>query len=120
MESYLVDAYKVLGLTKDVESSAIRSAYKKLALKCHPDKVQGSEEFKAEKRAEWDQIQKAYEQLGDDVKRAKYDKERPTKEYLHFLRREKETRPVLVRSSNGGTKVIFDIVCAIKSLYTKS
>ena len=92
MESYLVDAYKVLGLTKDVESSAIRSAYKKLALKCHPDKVQGSEEFKAEKRAEWDQIQKAYEQLGDDVKRAKYDKERPTKEYLHFLRREKETR----------------------------
>ena len=61
--------YYLLGVTKDADTAAIKSAYKKLALKWHPDKNQGSEEatemFKS--------ISEAYAILSNPQRRKRYD-----------------------------------------------
>ena len=62
--------YKVLYINKNASDHEIRQAYKKLALKFHPDKNSnaGAEErFKL--------IGEAYNELKDPVKRAKFDKQ---------------------------------------------
>lgn len=63
------DYYKILGLTKDADEEAIKKAYRKLALKFHPDKNNSSnaeEKFK--------EIAEAYEVLGDKKKKETYDR----------------------------------------------
>lgn len=66
------DPYQALGIPKDATSTTIKSTYRKLALKFHPDKV--TDESQKESAAEnFHRIQQAYEILGDDEKRAKYD-----------------------------------------------
>jgi len=58
--------YKTLGVDKKASDSDIKKAFRKLALKKHPDKGGDPEEFK--------KIQAAYEVLSDSEKREKYDK----------------------------------------------
>src|SRR3954466_9909712 len=64
------DYYEVLGITKDADVAAIKSAYKKLAIKYHPDKNPGDKaaEEKFKEAAE------AYGVLCDAQKRAQYDR----------------------------------------------
>lgn len=64
--------YTVLGVSKDAQIPEIRTAYRKLVLKCHPDKVQDPK-LKAEKQDEFQRVQQAYELLGNEDERAKYD-----------------------------------------------
>ncbi|KAK8553788.1 hypothetical protein V6N12_030771 [Hibiscus sabdariffa] len=65
------DWYKILGVSKTASVAEIKCAYKKLALQWHPDKnVDNREEAEAQFR----EIAAAYEVLGDDEKRAKYDR----------------------------------------------
>lgn len=62
------DYYKVLGISKSATVDEIRKAYRKLALKYHPDKCKDSnaeEKFKA--------VAEAYEVLSDERKRNIYD-----------------------------------------------
>lgn len=66
------DPYKILGVSKDANLPAIRSAHRKLVLKCHPDKVQ-DEALKAAKQDEFQKVQQAYELLSDDNRRSQYD-----------------------------------------------
>src|SRR4051812_3637360 len=66
------DPYKALGVGKESDASAIKTAYRKLVLKCHPDKVQDPA-LKAVKQDEFQRVQQAYEILGDDAKRREYD-----------------------------------------------
>ncbi|KAF2092082.1 heat shock protein DnaJ, partial [Saccharata proteae CBS 121410] len=66
------DPYAALGVPKDATSTTIKSAYRKLVLKCHPDKVTDPS-LKAAKAAEFHQIQQAYEILGVDEKRERYN-----------------------------------------------
>ncbi len=61
------DYYKVLGVDRQADEKEIKSAYRKLALKYHPDKNPDSEEH-------FKEINEAYEVLGDSDKRAKYDR----------------------------------------------
>jgi curved DNA-binding protein len=63
------DYYKILGVDKKASQDEIKKAYRKLAVKYHPDKNQGSKE--AEER--FKEIAEAYEVLGDIEKRNKYD-----------------------------------------------
>jgi curved DNA-binding protein len=63
------DYYKVLGVSRTADADEIRRAYRKLALKYHPDKNPGDKE--AEER--FKDINEAYEVLGDASKRARYD-----------------------------------------------
>lgn len=66
------DPYRLLGVSKDAKLPEIRSAHRKLVLKCHPDKVQDPA-LKAIKQDEFQKVQQAYEILSDDGKRIQYD-----------------------------------------------
>ena len=60
------DYYKILGVPKSADEKAIKSAYRKLARKHHPDVNKGSEDrFK--------EISEAYTVLSDPEKRKRYD-----------------------------------------------
>ena len=63
------DYYKILELDKSASQNDIKKAYRKLALKYHPDKNPNDKE--AEKK--FKDISEAYEVLGDPEKRKKYD-----------------------------------------------
>ena len=67
-----VDYYEVLGLARDVDADAIKKAFKKLALKWHPDRHPEGERAEAERR--FKQINEAYEVLSDPEKRSRYDR----------------------------------------------
>lgn len=63
------DYYELLGVTKSADEKEIKRAYKKLAMKYHPDRTQGDKE----KEAKFKEIQEAYEILSDREKRVAYD-----------------------------------------------
>ena len=62
------DYYDILGVTKSASGSELKSAYRKLALKWHPDR---NKEAGAE--AKFKEINEAYEVLSNPDKKAKYD-----------------------------------------------
>ena len=64
------DYYDVLGVTREAGETEIKSAYRKLALKYHPDRNQGS----AEAEEKFKEAAQAYSVLGDADKRARYDR----------------------------------------------
>lgn len=66
------DPYQILGVPKDATPVAIRSAYRKLCLVTHPDKIQ-DESLRATKQDEFQRLQQAYEILGDETRRQQYD-----------------------------------------------
>ncbi len=63
------DYYKILGVKEDAGIGEIKKAYRKLALKYHPDKNPG--DAKAEEN--FKNISEAYYTLGDDKRRGEYD-----------------------------------------------
>jgi DnaJ-class molecular chaperone len=63
------DYYKILGITKDSNQIQIRKAFRKLALRYHPDKNKNSEESKQK----FMEIVKAYEILSDEKAKERYD-----------------------------------------------
>merc|ERR1712136_579213 len=65
--------YEVLGVSFDASEDDLKKAYRKLALKWHPDKNLDNAE---EAKREFQIIQAAYEVLNDPQERAWYDKHR--------------------------------------------
>ena len=65
------DYYEVLGLSKGASEEDIKKAYRKLAMKYHPDRNQGDDAKVAEEK--FKEVKEAYEMLSDSQKRAAYD-----------------------------------------------
>jgi molecular chaperone DnaJ len=65
------DYYEVLGVPKNATDDEIKKAYRKLAMKYHPDRNQGDAAKDAEAR--FKEAKEAYEMLSDTDKRAAYD-----------------------------------------------
>jgi len=65
------DYYEVLGVPKNASDDEIKKAYRKLAMKHHPDRNQGDAAKEAE--AKFKEAKEAYEMLSDTEKRAAYD-----------------------------------------------
>ena len=64
------DYYDTLGVAKNASDDDIKKAYRKLAMKHHPDRNQGDSKVSEEKFKE---AKEAYEMLSDEKKRAAYD-----------------------------------------------
>ena len=62
------DHYEVLGVTKSATEVEIKKAYRRRAVRTHPDKVPNSD------RSAFDKVAKAYEVLSDETKRGLYDR----------------------------------------------
>ncbi len=63
------DYYEVLGVPKNASDEDIKKAYRKLAMKHHPDRNQGD----AEAEVKFKEAKEAYEMLSDAEKRSAYD-----------------------------------------------
>ena len=70
------DYYDVLGVAKDASDEDIKKAYRKQAMKHHPDRNQGKGDEKSSKASEekFKEAKEAYEMLSDPQKKAAYDR----------------------------------------------
>lgn len=66
----MADPYSVLGVARSADTKAIKSAFRKLAKRYHPDQNKGDKKA----QAKFAQINQAYEILGDETKRAQFDR----------------------------------------------
>jgi len=64
------DYYQILGVPRNASDDEIKKAFRKLAMKYHPDRNRGKEKWANEKFKE---INEAYGVLGDPGKRSQYD-----------------------------------------------
>lgn len=75
----MVDYYKILGVPKTASQEDIKKAYRKLALKWHPDK---NPDNKEEAEQKFKELAEAYEVLSDKTKRDSYD--RFGNDHMHY------------------------------------
>lgn len=71
----MIDYYNTLGIDRSATQDDIKKAYRKLAMKHHPDRGGDSKKFQ--------EIQEAYAILGDDLKRSQYDNPHQHQHHFH-------------------------------------
>ncbi len=65
-----IDYYELLGVSRDADDNTIKSAYRRIAMECHPDRNPGC----ADSEARFKAVSAAYDCLKDPQKRAAYDR----------------------------------------------
>lgn len=99
------DYYEVLGVPKTASAAEIKAAYRKLALKYHPDRNQGDPTAEAK----FKEINEANQTLSDEEKRKKYDNPQPRPAPPQAARRSTATHtPPPARP--GGWRSVWDSV----------
>src|SRR5438270_11502080 len=64
------DFYEVLGVSRSASEAELKSAFRKAALQCHPDRHPGDKQAEAR----FKEVNEAYQCLSDQQKRAAYDR----------------------------------------------
>jgi molecular chaperone DnaJ len=64
------DYYEVLGVAKNADAAEIKKAYRRMAMKYHPDRNEGD----AESEVKFKEVQEAYDVLSDEEKKPAYDR----------------------------------------------
>ena len=64
------DFYKTLGVSRDADAAEIKKAYRKMAMKYHPDQNKDNPEAEAK----FKEVNEAYDVLKDEQKRAAFDR----------------------------------------------
>ncbi|KAL4586198.1 hypothetical protein LXL04_010830 [Taraxacum kok-saghyz] len=100
--------YEVLGLLRDCSPDEIRSAYRKLALQRHPDKLIKSDISEAEATASFQELVNAYEVLSDVRERTWYDSHRSQ---ILFSNSNSD-------KSSSGSAVVPDLMSFSNSVYS--
>lgn len=99
-----MDYYSVLGVEKSASQSEIKQAYRKLAMKHHPDRGGSSSALTL--------INEAYEVLGNESKRAEYDNPQPTFNSRDFYQNFDEAFFRQRMRRNANTSIIVEITLA--------
>ena len=73
VEEAEIDPYDLLGVARDAKADAIKHAFRRAALKWHPDKQVGSDEERREAEARFKEVNLAHSILSDPIKRRQYD-----------------------------------------------
>src|SRR6478736_10329119 len=95
-----IDYYKVLGVNKNATEKEIKSAYRKLARKYHPD-VNPND---AEAKKKFQQINEANEVLSAPEKRKKYDQYGKDWKHSEEFEKAKQARQSQQQWSNAGAE----------------
>ncbi|CAL9236410.1 unnamed protein product [Arabidopsis halleri] len=70
----MVDHYQVLGVTRNATKKEVKDAFRRLAIKYHPDKhAQSPDHVRRNATVRFKLVSEAYEVLNDDMKRASYN-----------------------------------------------
>src|ERR1700761_9118170 len=64
------DFYEILGVTKTASDADLKSAFRKAAMSCHPDRHPGDKQAEAR----FKELNEAYQHLSDPQKRSAYDR----------------------------------------------
>jgi len=67
------NCYEKLGVDKQASTKEIQKVFRKLAIKYHPDKIQGSAEEKLKSEQKFKELARCYEILSNEEERKKYD-----------------------------------------------
>jgi len=67
------NCYEKLGVDKQASTKEIQKVFRKLAMKYHPDKIQGTEEEKLKSENKFKELARCYEILSNEDERKKYD-----------------------------------------------
>ena len=95
------DPYQVLGVSREATESEIKKAYRKLALKHHPDK-QSTEEGRRQASGVFAKISNAYEILSDPQKRQEYDNRGRYQNNFNGNRRSTSSHDAFFSGMGGG------------------
>ncbi len=92
------DYYNILGIDKSADIKEIKKAYRKLAIKYHPDK---NPDNVKEAKENFLRVQEAYEVLQDTAKRAKYDR-------LYDIEQKRKSEPFSTSSDYNDKSTDYD------------
>jgi hypothetical protein len=110
-----IDPFEILGVRPDATPEQIRAAYREQVARYHPDKHRGNplEELAASRLVE---INRAYEILSDDARRAQYEAERRSRPPSRTARAANAKGPVATPS--GGANVAMKLVRSLGLIVT--
>ena len=98
--------YRVLGIDSAANGVAIKAAFRRLALRCHPDRAKT-----ARAARQFQEIREAYDVLSDPDRRREYDRiDRMRTALRPVARQERHTTPARARAGSAGLGITLDVL----------